>query len=364
MDPITSIWFVAGLVLLIWGAEVLVRGAARLASAFGISPLVVGLTVVAFATSAPELAVSMRSSWVGSSGLALGNVVGSNIANILLILGVSALAAPLIVHQKLVRLDVPLMIVISFAVLALGLDGSLGRLDGALLATTLVVYVVWTIRASRRETQAVREEYEGEFGDGATTANVLWNTALVVMGLGMLVLGAYWLVESAKIFAHWLGASELVIGLTVVAIGTSLPELATSVVAALRGQRDIAVGNAIGSNIFNLLSVLGITALVAPNPIAVPAAVRGFDLPFMIAVAVACLPIFFVGHKISRGNGAWFLFYYGAYLTYLVLEQSEHEALPFYDSLMLGFVVPLTLATLVIYVVRHLRVGQAGAAES
>jgi cation:H+ antiporter len=353
---------VAGLVLLVAGAETLVRGAARLASSFGVSALVIGLTEVAIATRAPEHAGTLSSTWAGETGMAMGDVGGSNIANVLLILRITARAAPLLVAPQIRRLDVPLMVIVSVLVLFMSLDGSIDRYDGAVLAAGLVAYVVWTVRASRRQGRKEAAEARREIEEIVPEVPVerqrpLWNVGLVAAGLGMLVLGAHWLVEGAVAFALWLGASRTVVGLTIVAIGTSLPELATSVVATLRGQRDIAVGNAIGSNIFNLLCVLGFTGLLAPAAVVVPESIRGFDLPVMIAVAAACLPVFFVGHKISRGNGVLFLFYYAAYLAYLVLDAKEPELLRPYGHAMLFFVVPITTVALGIYVVRHLRAG-------
>ncbi|HEY5790705.1 MAG TPA: calcium/sodium antiporter, partial [Gammaproteobacteria bacterium] len=282
-----------GLLLLVAGAELLVRGAVRLAGAWGVSPLVVGLTVVAFGTSAPELAVSLSAAWRGQAGadLALGNVVGSNIFNVLLILGLSAAITPLVVAQKLVRVDVPLMIGVSLLVLLLALDGAIGRGDGLLLFAGIVAYSVFAVVHGRREADAVAQQYADAL-DGAPAGGPARHLGLVLVGLVLLVLGARWLVHGATGLARGFGVSELVIGLTVVAGGTSLPEVATSVVASLRGQRDIAVGNVVGSNLFNLLGVLGLSGLAAPDGLVVIDSVRGFDLPVMIAAAIACLPIY------------------------------------------------------------------------
>ena len=356
---LTLILFVLGFVLLIGGAEWLVRGASQLAAAAGIAPLVVGLTVVAFGTSAPELAVSVQSAYLGQSDLALGNVIGSNICNILLILGLAALVAPLTVAQKLLRLDVPLMIGVSVLLFLLALDGEIGRLDGALLFAGILAYVVFSIVQSRRETRQVQEEYAREYGVEVSTGGggLLRNLGLVAIGLVLLVLGARWLVDGAVLIARLAGVSELIIGLTIVAVGTSLPEIAASVVASLRGERDIAVGNAIGSNLFNIMAVLGLTGLVAPEGIVAPSAALNFDLPVMIAVAVACLPIFFTGHRIARWEGALFLGYYAAYLAYLVLEATDHDALPAYSATMLWFVLPLTGLTVAVTVYNAWRSG-------
>jgi len=343
------LWFVLGLLFLVLGAEALVRGASRLAGALGISPLVVGLTVVAFGTSSPELAVSIKSALSGQASIALGNVVGSNIFNVLFILGLSALIVPLAVSRRLVRLDVPLMIALSVLVLILSLDGVLGRGDGLLLVAGLAAYVGFSIRHSRMESNEVRDEYAKEFGTGPDAqGGWLKNLALVLGGLALLVLGSRWLVDGAVSFARHLGISELIVGLTIVAAGTSLPEVVTSVIAAVRGERDIAVGNVVGSNLFNILGVLGAASIVAPAGIEVSPAVVGFDLPVMIAVALACLPIFFTGGEISRQEGGLLLGYYVAYTLYVVLAASHHDALPRFNVIMLYVLIPLTAAALAI----------------
>lgn len=345
--------FVVSLILLIAGAEMLVRGASKLAMSFGISPLLVGLTVVSFGTSAPELAVAVSGVWSGNTDVALGNVVGSNVLNILLILGLAALITPLVVHRQLVRQEVPIMIGISFLVMWLAFDGFISRLDGLLLVVLLAAYLSFLFIQSRRGTAGV----DADLPDPVSGWDRHWSVQLllIVVGLGLLVLGADWLVEVAVNFAQSLGISSLVIGLTVVAIGTSLPEIATSVLAALRGQRDIAVGNIIGSNIFNLLAVLGIAASISPWGIPVSLAILKFDLPVMIAVAVACLPIMFTGHRIGRREGALFFSYYLAYTAYLILYAKSHAALDEYTLVMSAIVLPLTVITLLIVVLRELR---------
>ncbi|MGE3274773.1 MAG: calcium/sodium antiporter [Vicinamibacterales bacterium] len=341
---VTTLLAGLGLVLLAGGGELLVRGASRLARRWGVSPLVIGLTVVAFGTSAPELAVSVRAALTGGSDLALGNVVGSNILNVLLILGVSALITPLVVHQRIVRIDVPLMIGASIVVALLGLDGQLGRLDGLFLGGAVIAYTTWAIVASRREPAEGDAEAGQAPGNGAW-----WPPALQVLGgLVLLVLGARWLVAGAVELARWAGVGELVIGLTVVAAGTSLPEIAASIVAAVRGERDIAVGNVVGSNLFNLLAVLGATSLLAPAGVDVAPSALRFDVPVMIAVAVACLPVFMHGGGIARWEGALFLAYYGAYVAYLVLDASQHESLGAFRVALVWFALPLTGVTLAV----------------
>lgn len=352
MDIQTLVLFIVGLVLLIAGAEGLVRGASQLAAAAGVSSLVIGLTVVAFGTSAPELAVSVSSAVTGKVDIALGNVVGSNIFNVLFILGISAAITPLVVNQQLVKLDVPIMIAVSILVYVFALNGVLDRWEGILFFVGIIVYTAFLVRQSRREQASVAVEYEKEFG--RVKIKTPWKAiALVLAGLAALVLGSKWLVDGAVAIARIFGVSELIIGLTIVAGGTSLPEVATSIVAAVRGERDIAVGNVVGSNIFNILSVLGLSSLI--HPIAIAPAAMLFDIPVMIAIAVACLPIFFTNYTISRWNGWVFLLYYAAYTTFLILDSTHHDALPEYKIIMLEFVLPITAITILALAVRQVR---------
>lgn len=355
MSASVIIFLVLGLVLLVAGADLLVRGASRLALRFGISPLVVGLTVVAFGTSAPELAVSVQAGLEGQAGLAVGNIVGSNIFNVLMVLGLAALITPLLVSQQLVRIDVPLVVAASVLLWIMAFDGIISLFDGLLLTAGIIGYTVFAIQQSRKEGTAVQAEYEQEFGNEKSPwlARLPVQIALIIGGLALLVLGASWLVDSAVTIARALGVSEVIIGLTIVAAGTSLPELATSVVAALRGERDIAVGNVIGSCLFNLLGIIGIAALVTPGGLEVAASMIRFDIPVMVAVALACLPVFAAGHLIRRWQGALFLGYYLAYVLYLVLAATEHAALPAFSAAMLGFVLPLTVVTLIVLLVRQ-----------
>jgi cation:H+ antiporter len=350
MDLQTALAFGAGLILLIGGAELLVRGASRLAAAFGVSALVIGLTVVAFGTGSPELAVAIRASIAGQPDIAVGNVIGSNIFNILFILGLSALIVPLIVHDQLVRLDVPVMIAVSAMLFLMASDGTISRLDGVALSTAIVGYTVFLLRHSRANLAENGQAHEP--GNVKTWAISL---LLVVGGLAALVLGSRWLVDGAVEIARALGVSELVIGLTVIAAGTSLPEVATSIVAGIRGQRDIAVGNVVGSNIYNILMVLGFAAVVAPRGLVVAPAAINFDLPVMLAVAVACFPIFISGHRIGRVKGGLFLGYWVAYTAYVILDAAGHDALPEYSAVMSFFVIPLTAMMLIGFTVRGVR---------
>jgi cation:H+ antiporter len=276
---------------------------------------------------------------------------------VLLILGLAALIAPLTVPQLLIRQDVPIMIITSLAVLMISLDGVLSRLDGALLTAGIVAYIVYAIYQSRKESARIKAEYAAEFGVDRRQASRGWFrfVAMALLGLILLIVGAGWLVDGAVAFARVLGVSELIIGLTIVAVGTSLPEIATSTLASIRGERDIAVGNVIGSCIFNLLLVLGLTALVAPSGVPVPTAVLYFDAPVMLATAVACLPIFINGHTIYRWEGGLFLGYYASYTCYLLLASSQHALLEPFSLLMLYFVIPLTVITLLIVLRRSVR---------
>lgn len=352
MDALTLIMLITGFIILIGGAELLVRGAAQLASDLGISPLVVGLTVVSFGTSAPELAVSVFSAWNGQAGLALGNVVGSNICNVLLILGVSALVAPLVVARQVVRLEVPIMIGTALLLLLLSLNGRLERWEGLLMFTCALIYVTWTVRRSRKEYR--EQPAQCELPEGPHPRR-LWQIGQIVVGLALLGWGSHWLVSGAVSIATYFGVSDLVIGLTVVAIGTSLPELATSALAALRGQRDIAVGNVVGSNIFNILVVLGLTATVAPKALPVPHQALMVDLPIMLAVCLACLPIFLAGHRIARWEGGLFFGYFVAYILFTVLNTLQHPQMGLFVQAMLFFFIPLTVVTLTVSLWRALR---------
>lgn len=358
----TGFSLVAGFAMLFIGGELLIRGASRVATALGLSPLVVGLTVVAFSTSAPELAVTLQSANAGQAEIALGNIIGSNIGNVLLILGVSALVAPLVVQQKLIQIDVPLMIAVSVGVWALAADGQVAAWEGAVLVAGIVAYTTFAIWHSRRTTPAIQAEYQAAYGANPRAAQrqLALILASVVGGIGLLIWGASWLVDGAVRIARWLGLSELIIGLTIIAVGTSLPELVTSIIAALRNERDIAVGNVVGSNIFNLLSVLGLTALFAPSGVPVPTAALYFDFPVMVTVAAACLPVFFSGNAIARWEGVLFLGYYGAYLLYLVLAATHHAALPMVSATLLGFILPLTFITLAVITVNEWRARRVG----
>lgn len=352
---IQALFFFGGLALLVLGADLLVRGASRMAVTFGISPLVVGLTVVAFGTSAPEVAVSVSAVTAGNADLAVGNAVGSNTFNVLVVLGLSALVVPLAVGRQILRQDVPLMIAAGALLLLMSLDGTIGWIDSSVLCLLLVGYTAFVVRQSRAAPQAAED-------DDAPVA-VPWLRArstqllAVLAGLGLLVIGSDAMVDSAVFFARTFGVSDVVIGLTIVAAGTSLPELATSVRAAMQGQRDMAVGNVVGSCLFNILGVVGVSGLVAAfsaaGTLVVPPSVLHFDLWVMLAALVACLPVFLTGREIARWEGLLLLAYYGVYTTYLVMQSKHHDALPELSFVMLAFVIPLTVLTLTVSVWRR-----------
>jgi cation:H+ antiporter len=362
----TLLLFVLGGVLLVYGADLMVSAASRLAEAVGVPPLVVGLTVVALGTSAPEVAVSVRAAAAGTGDIAVGNVVGSNIANVLLILGVSAVVIPLRVAPQLLSTDAPVMIAAAGLLAWFASDGVVSRAEGAVLLAGLAAYLGSTVWAGLREGAAEAPEPSlaahgtaPPDADGAAPPvppvpaakpNFWLQPPLLLLGLGMLVIGAGWLVDGAVAAAKAMGVSELIIGLTIVAVGTSLPELATSAMAGLRGERDIAVGNVVGSNILNVLCVMGAAAAVAPAgspgiPVARPA--LAFDVPVMMAVSLACLPVFYVGRQVYRWEGALFLGYYAAYTAYLILDSAGHDALPLFSWVMVAVVMPLTAATMI-----------------
>jgi cation:H+ antiporter len=365
-DPLTiAILLIAGAALLVLGAEILVRGATMIAAAAGIRPLIIGLTVVAFGTSAPELAVSLGATFSGQPDIAMGNVVGSNIFNVLFILGVSALIVPLAVQKQVVRLELPIMLGVSIVLMIVSLDGVVGRLDGVLLFGGLIAYLIYLARTGGVSVPSVESgglASDSSNGDptaglagqdepetSGTTATVSRGAKkiagaalLAVVGLLLLVAGSRFFVDGAVALATLLGVSQTIIGLTIIAAGTSLPELATSILAGIRGERDIAVGNVVGSNIFNILAILGLCGLLGPEGVEVNASMLRFDLPIMIAVAVLTLPVFFTGFRIGRLEGLLFLSFYLAYTAFLILQATRHDALDEFSGIMLLFVAPLT----------------------
>ena len=341
----TLLLFILGLAGLIFGAELFLKAVDQFGLKWGVSPMIMGLTVVAFATGAPELAISLKAAMNDSADLVLGNIIGSNIANILLILGITGLITPLHIKQRIVRIDVPIVIAMSIGLYVLALDGVLSPMDGGILLMGLLTYSIFTFLQIRKNKLDISELYVQE--EEVELASGVWfyakNVGILLAGLVLIVQGANWMVGSAVTIAQLLGMSELVVGLTIVSIGTSLPEVATSMSAARRGNADIAVANVLGSNIYNVLLTLGLTIVVAPGVLEVSRKALILDMPFMIAVAVGCVPIFLAGFDLNRKDAFLFLFYYAAYLIYLVLEATGSV---YSDWIEKGFffgVLPLTL---------------------
>lgn len=392
MTLLTIFLLLGGFILLVAGGEALVRGASSLGKTVGLSSLIIGLTVVSSATSAPELAVSLGAALDGAPGLAVGNVVGSNIANILFVMGLTAIFGALMVKVQLIKADIPIMIGLSVIALLVSLDGNISTLEGSVLLGLLIIYLVVTIVLARRQTQREQSQTQREQSadaqekghnddDGQPSAeadsstksspvkptrsvrtskrrSTLIDLVLLIVGIALLVAGAQMLVSASTTIAQALGVSDLIIGLTIVAIGTSLPELATSVIAALRGERDMAVGNLVGSNIFNIGAVLGLTAIISPSGVDVASAAVNFDLPVMIATALVLLPLAFTAFAIGRWEGVALVAFYAAYVIYLVLDAAGHSALQPFNAAMLWFVLPITglwLAALVGYEIGVLR---------
>ncbi len=328
-----------GLILLVAGADLLVKGAARLAGAFGVPSLVIGLTVVAFGTSAPELAVSVKAAYAGQAELAIANVVGSNIFNVLFILGVAALIMPLVISKQLIRQDVPIMVGVSLLVMWMVRDLQLDKIECGILFAGLLAYTFFLFKQGKAQGAAGGDD---EVEAMLKEPHPMWqNLLFVVGGLALLVLGARWLVESAIALATAWGVNEAVIGLTIVAAGTSLPEVVTSIVATIRGERDIAVGNVVGSNIFNILCVLGLSGLVSPIPLVAGEQMSQLDIPVMLAVALLCVPFFFAGAILNRIEGALFLAAYVAYTWYLVALTLKLDYLPQLTNYILYGLVPV-----------------------
>lgn len=321
-------WFLLGLAALVLGAEVMVRGGAEVAARLGISPIVIGLTVVSIGTSLPELAVGVVAASEGSGALAVGNIAGTNVVNLLLILGLSALILPLTMATRTLRFELPVMAGAAVLMLVLALDGTLSRVDGIILVTGAVAYTAALIQMTRRESRAVVGEY-GEAYAPEQPGDLVVKTrptalyiGMMLAGIAVVVVGADWLVDGAVGMARSFGVSDALIGLTVVAIGTSAPELVTTVVSTLRGNRDIAIGNLLGSSIYNILLILGATCLVAADGLVMPASLVRIDIPIMVAVALACIPIFVTGRRVSRVEGGAMVAAYVGYLTFLLVTQS------------------------------------------
>ncbi|MTD21104.1 calcium/sodium antiporter [Pseudomonas sp. CCM 7891] len=339
LSPLSLIELISGLVLLILGAEVLVRAAVRLAASLKVRPLIIGLSIVAFGSSAPQMAISLQATLGDNTDIAVGSVIGSSIFNILVTLGLSALIIPLRVSRQLVRLDIPVMILASLLVFACAANETLTPLDGLFLLTALVAYLGLLLYQTRHSR---RPRTRDMVAQAPWLSCLLW----MIAGLLLLVLAGHLLLGAAVEVASDLGLSERVIGLTIVGVSTSLPCLATSLIAALRGEREIAVGNVIGSNLFNLLGVLGFTALVAPSPLSVSPNALAFDLPVMLGVAVLCLPVFYSGYRITRAEGLLLLGLYLAYGLHVISFTTGMLLANKLEQLMLFYVLPALVAFL------------------
>lgn len=319
------------------------RAAVRLAASLKVRPLIIGLTVVAMGSSAPQMAVSVQAAFSSSPDISVGSVVGSNIFNVLVTLGLCALIIPLRVARQLVRVDIPLMIGASLLVFALSYNGELSAFDGAVLLLALLAYLLILARRSRKQLPT-----NPPINLLTSRSQQFISLATMVFGLVLLVMGGRLMVDAAVIIAQDLGLSERVIGLTVIAGSTSLPALSTSLIAASRGERDIAVGNVIGSNLFNLLGVLGLTALIAPTPLSISPNALDFDLPVMLAVAALCLPVFYSGYRVTRSEGLLLLALYLAYGLHIV---SFTTGMPLADKLerVMNYAVLPVLTGLIVF---------------
>lgn len=304
-------YLIIGIIGLFLGGEGLIRGSSSLAIRIGISPLVVGLTIVAFATSSPELLVSLKAAIMGNSSIALGNVIGSNIANIALILGLSAIISPIRVDANVIKREIPIMIVVSLLLVFFLLDGSLGFIEGLIFVILLIVYNLVNIFLSRKENKDIEREFEEGIN---SKLNIPLATLFVIGGLILLFYGADLFLKGAVSLAKLFNVSDAIIGLTLVAVGTSLPELFISIVATIKKESDIAVGNVVGSNIFNILSILGISAIITAIS---SAQISIFDFGVMLAAALILLPLSYTGFKITRLEGLLLLIGYFAYIFVL-----------------------------------------------
>ena len=352
-----AISFLGGLVLLVGAGHVLVNAASRIGSRMGLSPTLIGLTIVAGGTSAPELAVVFQSLRADDPELAVGSIIGSNIANVLLVLGLAAVIGSIAVTSRMIRVDIPFMIGATVALLVLSLDGALSRFDGILLLGALITFIGWTIKASTSSAHQFKRAHEIRGATADTRpATIGWTGPVLAFAVGIagLAVASRFVVSGAEQIAVNLGIPELIVGLTIVALGTSAPEIVTTLVAALQGNRDLAVGNAVGSNIFNILLVLGLTSSVSGGLPFGADAIR-LDLPVMVAAAIACLPMVFWDHTLQRWEGAVFVGYYLAYITFLALDGTGHWAGDPFAFVMLFFVVPLTAITIAVISVRRRR---------
>lgn len=317
--------FVAGLALLVVSAELVVRGSARLATSLGITPMVIGLTIVSVGTSTPELAVGIIAAQQGNGALAVGNIAGTNVLNLLFILGLSAWWKPLPLHLGIFKLELPMIVFAALLMTVLGWDGTLSRFDGSVLLAAGIVYTAALVRITHRASKLAKKEFREEYGpETVSPTEHTWlmrvgYMALLAAGIVLTVVGAEWLVRGAVNMAGLLGISDTIIGLTIVAIGTSSPELVTTVISTIRDDRDVAIGNLLGSSIYNILLILSVTCIVAPGGLPVEPQLMTVDIPLMAGVALGAIPIFLTGKQVSRLEGALGVAIYIAYITWLLL---------------------------------------------
>lgn len=339
----TAVLLLLGVMLLYLGAEILVRHASEFAAILGISKLIVGLTIVAYGTSTPELMVNIVASINNSTDIAVGNIVGSNIFNILFVLGASAIICPLAVHRQIIRLDVPIMIGVSALLWLIAFSRVLYFWTGILLLTGIIAYTLFVIDYSKKHSHVdVAQKKQKQIDKKRLCTHLAW----ITLSLGVLTVGSECLVNGAIRLARIWGVSELIISLTIIAAGTGLPELATSILAAIRGHKEIAVGNIVGSNIYNILAILGISTILAPAGLPISNSVLWIDLPVMVGAAVACFPIFTTGHTIYRWEGCVLVFYYFLYVTHLILEATHHPFFTHFQDVVYIFLLPLTFIAL------------------
>ena len=375
---------VVGLAGLLVGGELLVRGATVIAKTFGMSSLIIGLTVVSIGTSAPELAICLDSAFKDKPEIALGNVLGSNIANVLLILGITALVMPIAIHKKIVQREVPIMIGVSVLFSALAIDGLISFSDGVILLATMVGFLLFQfgmVRQAKKQrvakekaekadklrlaieaTDSKTEHSEADMDEAKSAdrqksgiaVEMLLSVFTLIIGVSLLWLGAGWMVKGASNFAEAMGVSQLVIGLTIVALGSSAPEIVTSLVAAFRGHAEMAVGNVIGSNVSNIALVMGATATVSDG-VVVPSPAMQFEFPVLLASAIACLPIFARGNRIDRWEGVLFILSFFAFLGCLYVRSSEQYSFPRMNAMAWRITLPLVAVTMIIVILRILK---------
>lgn len=315
--------FVLGLGLLVAGAELVVRGASRVATLLGVPPIVIGLTIVSVGTSAPELAVGIVAGLQGNGGLAVGNIAGTNVLNLLFIMGLSALLRPLPLHLQIFKLELPVIVIAAALMTLLAWDGVLSRFDGILMLLAALIYTVALIFITRRASKAAKKEFREEYGPSSvpprpTWRGRVWYAVVLAFGIGLTVVGAELMVRGAVSIASQLGVSATIIGLTIVAIGTSAPELVTTIISTIKDDRDVAIGNLLGSSIYNILIILSIPCMVSPGGLPVERQLLWFDIPLMAGVAIGAIPVFMTGKRVSRLEGGVGVGIYLAYLAWLV----------------------------------------------